>query len=326
MPTATMEPMRPTKNIKDEFNIALMVITTIFGTALYIFGGITAYKLHSLGSNLPVYQGAQQAAAVRNAKGGRPGRRCIRRRSCTAQLALVQVMFLLLWPFFMMYALGWWEVYCFWRLLRARGKGAETEGRVVRGLREGLECESTMPIPRLCRRAMGMKKGGNREDYLWSDVTGLPAGGKGEDVELGPTSMGAQKALLPSFGGDSTMFADDKAGKKEVVSETKGGREQCQPRLLIREQDIADGLQDMSDTDQKEDKEGPKPLPIFLLQPPRLPDRSSSLGATMAELWTIQEIDEDAVGTGDGPDRVDVEIETMATNSVKPTKRNWSPI
>ncbi|KAK0616754.1 hypothetical protein B0T14DRAFT_251895 [Immersiella caudata] len=306
--TADMDSMRPTKNIKDEFNIALVIITTIFGCALYIFGGITAYKLHSLDSSLPIYQEARKAAA-QNARG-----RCsVHRSSCTGQLVLVKVLFILFWPFFVAYALGWGAVYLLWRGLRARaeGAGAETEGRVTRKLRERLECERTMPFPRLCRRVMGMERRRGDEECGW------PAGGKREEMELGSASVESGKRPVSSVDSNSTLAAGDEVGKEEV-------KVRCHLEVPTGEQDIADGLHGVPDMNQRGYWQEGKQLPAFQLQQPSPPDRTSSLRGTPA-LWTIHEAgetdEEDA-----GADEVDVEIETMATGSAQPAKQDWSPI
>ncbi|KAK0644203.1 hypothetical protein B0T16DRAFT_460280 [Cercophora newfieldiana] len=298
-----MDALRPTKNIKDEFNIALVVITTIFTSALYIFAGITAYHLNSLDSSLRIYEDARAAARGSRPRPWRHTCNC----TCSGPLAVVKLLFIFFWPFFLAYVLGWGAVYWVWRGLVARGMGRE--GKVARRLREKLECERTMPFPRACRRLMGVERGDKKGGSAWSGSSAggqsaIELGGKGEDVELGVTTRGKRAVEAEREGG------------KEGTAVEAGGDERVELGVPTGEQDIADGFDGGVEANEKDEpKSEGKSSPVFQLQQPSPPDRTSSLKRTPV-LWTIPE---------EG-DEVDIEIETMASRPVRDPKQDWSPI
>ena len=301
-----MESMAPPKNIKDEFNIALVVITTIFGSALYILGGITAYKLHSADSVLTIYKDVH-----RHAHGGPRMAKQGLGRSCCGPLAPIKGIFILFWPFFMAYAMGWGALYVLWLGLNARSQSGSL-GMVTKELRAKLEGKTTMPFPRLCRRLMGTdgvgKDGGSARS---STQTAVDLGLKSEDMELGVT---IGKHNLSSVDSDLTMAGSDATSRGRATPTAEGDQEHLHREFPTGEQDIGDGVDGIVDIDQK--AEGQQ-LPVFQLQQPSLPDRTSSLRGTPA-LWTIHETEE--------ADEEDVEIETMGSEPIRPAKKDWSPI
>jgi len=274
--------------------VILVTVGVAFLVVLYIACGVILCGLHGHESAWPVHAGRVNVFQTVWPRWGERTKQGTAESKRDKTYVAILLLFILFWPFFMMYTLAWAVVYWIWSALYICRRG-RTPGKVTSFLKATLECEKAMPIPKMCRRAMGEAE---RRKKYWETIRARRQdarrreAGSDEDLELGLSPKGTP--------GCPAKALNNVDVEEEDILPRRGSNPVCDVDSL---------------TNHQQEQPESQPLRGSEVRQPNPPDRRTRAKASHG-LWTIPETDEVF-------DNIDLEDSRMA--HVGPTKSS-SPV